>query len=32
MRQATNISEAILYGTIMCHTMMPDGKENNSNC
>ena len=32
MRQATNISEAILYGTIMCRTIMPDGKENNSNC
>lgn len=32
MRKATNISEAILDGTIMCRTIMPDGKENNSNC
>jgi len=32
MRKAINISDAILNGAILCHTKMPEGKENNFNC
>jgi uncharacterized protein YjbI with pentapeptide repeats len=32
MRKASHLSDANLDGAIMCHTRMPDGKENNSNC
>ena len=32
MRKAINISDAILNGAVLCHTKMPEGKENNFNC